>query len=82
MTVGVLLGGLLTGLLSSRWVFLINVPIGLAVLAGTRALVEAPRSRGRLQPVDALTGTGPRMPGTSCPRSSSRTSAWGWASCR
>ena len=58
MTVGVLLGGLLTGLLSWRWVFLINVPIGLAVLVGTRMLAEAPRSGGRLHVVDALTGTG------------------------
>jgi EmrB/QacA subfamily drug resistance transporter len=58
ITVGVLLGGLLTGLLSWRWVFFINVPIGLAVLAGTVALVEGPRHRGRLDTPGALTGTG------------------------
>jgi MFS family permease len=34
ITGGVLLGGLLTGALSWRWVLLINIPIGLAVLAG------------------------------------------------
>jgi EmrB/QacA subfamily drug resistance transporter len=58
ITVGVLLGGVLTGLLSWRAVFFINVPIGLAVLIGTRALVEGQRNAGRLHTADALTGTG------------------------
>ena len=57
MTVGVLLGGVLTGTLGWRWVLLINIPIGLAVLVGTWALVEAPRHPGRLNVLDALTGT-------------------------
>ena len=55
---GVLLGGILTGMLSWRWVFLINVPIVLAVLAGTRALVEGRRNTGRLDAPGAITGTG------------------------
>jgi predicted MFS family arabinose efflux permease len=55
---GVLLGGALTGLLDWRWVFFINVPIGLAVLAGTRVLAEGQRHRSRLDTPGAVTGTG------------------------
>ena len=58
MTVGVLVGGVLTGFLGWRWVFLINVPIGLAVLAGTRVLVEGQRTAGRLDWLDAVSGAG------------------------
>lgn len=43
-SVGVLLGGLLTGALSWHWIFIINVPIGLAVYVLCRALL--PDSRG------------------------------------
>jgi EmrB/QacA subfamily drug resistance transporter len=55
---GVLLGGALTGLLDWRWVFFINIPIGLAVLAGTPALPESGRGRGRLDTPGAVLGTG------------------------
>ncbi|WP_432519150.1 MFS transporter [Kineococcus sp. SYSU DK006] len=55
---GVLLGGLLTGALSWRWVLLINLPIGLVVLAGTRVLREGERGAGRLDTLGALTATG------------------------
>lgn len=58
ITVGVLLGGILTGMLSWRWVFFINIPISLVVLAGTGALVEGQRSRGTLDTPGAVSGTG------------------------
>ncbi|MET8982424.1 MFS transporter [Streptomyces sp. NPDC004539] len=57
-TVGLLLGGTLTDLLDWRWVFFVNIPIGVAVLAGTRTLVEAERHPGRLDIPGAVTGTG------------------------
>jgi EmrB/QacA subfamily drug resistance transporter len=58
MTVGILLGGILTGLLDWRWVFFINIPIGLAVLAGTTTLIEGSRGAGRLDTLDAVSAAG------------------------
>jgi EmrB/QacA subfamily drug resistance transporter len=55
---GVLLGGILTSALSWRWVLLINLPIGLAVLGGTRLLRDAGRTTGRLDVLGAVTATG------------------------
>ncbi|MGW1784817.1 MFS transporter [Streptomyces sp. NPDC002143] len=57
-TAGLLLGGVLTDALDWRWVFFVNIPIGLAVLAGTKTLVEAERHPGRLDVPGAITGTG------------------------
>ena len=39
--VGVLAGGVLTGLLSWHWIFLVNVPIGVAVVIAARAVLPA-----------------------------------------
>ncbi|MCM1943489.1 MFS transporter [Streptomyces sp. G3] len=58
IVVGLLLGGVLTDLLDWRWVFFINIPIGLLVLLGSRALVAADRHRGRVGTVGAVLGTG------------------------
>lgn len=57
-TVGLLLGGVLTDYLSWRWVFFVNVPIGVAVLFGTTVLVEGRRNDGRLDGPGAVLGTG------------------------
>ena len=37
--VGVLAGGVLTGLLSWHWIFLVNVPVGVAVFVAARAVL-------------------------------------------
>ncbi|SEO21867.1 Major Facilitator Superfamily protein [Paracoccus alcaliphilus] len=55
---GLILGGLPTGLLGWRWAFYINIPIGLAVLAGSRTLVEAELHTGRIDLPGAVTSIG------------------------
>ncbi len=59
---GLLLGGVLTSLESWRWVFLINIPIGIIVLAlMARALPPARRRRGKLDLPGGLAATGGLM---------------------
>jgi EmrB/QacA subfamily drug resistance transporter len=51
---GMIIGGVLTDLASWRWVFLINVPVGLAIaMAAPRFVVES-RARGRIPRLDVL----------------------------
>jgi EmrB/QacA subfamily drug resistance transporter len=55
---GLLLGGILTDLVSWRWIFIVNVPIGaLVLLLAPRALNEAETTSGRLDLPGALTVT-------------------------
>jgi EmrB/QacA subfamily drug resistance transporter len=55
---GLIAGGLLTELVSWRWVMFVNVPIGLAVMAaGWMILPETDRRHGRFEPLGAITGT-------------------------
>jgi MFS family permease len=59
-TIGVLMGGLLTDLLSWHWVFLVNIPIGALVYALTLALVpddHAGQKNERLDVAGAITVT-------------------------
>ncbi|UPW06940.1 MFS transporter (plasmid) [Rhodococcus pyridinivorans] len=58
IVIGLVLGGVLTDLLDWRWVFFINVPIGLLVLWGSRTLVTAERHSGRVGSLGAALGTG------------------------
>jgi EmrB/QacA subfamily drug resistance transporter len=50
--VGVLLGGVLTGLFSWHWIFLVNVPIGVAVLALAAKVLPADGSPADRGPLD------------------------------
>ncbi|MET8385428.1 MFS transporter [Streptosporangium canum] len=55
--VGLLLGGALTEYLDWRWVLFVNIPIALAVLAGTGVLVEGERESGKVDLPGAITAT-------------------------
>jgi len=57
-TAGVFLGGLLTDWIDWRWVFFVNVPVGLLVLAATTGVLPAGLARrGSLDVVGALSVT-------------------------
>jgi EmrB/QacA subfamily drug resistance transporter len=51
-TLGVLLGGLLTNQLSWHWIFLVNLPIGIAVYALSVALLPQGRGHPREERID------------------------------
>lgn len=53
-SIGVLAGGLLTDILSWHWVFLVNLPIGIAVVATGLTLLPAVRTGAESRRVDAL----------------------------
>jgi EmrB/QacA subfamily drug resistance transporter len=56
---GLVLGGVLTTYASWRWVFFVNVPIGVLVAAAApRVLTESPRRPGRIDWAGAVTGCG------------------------
>ncbi|KVP10059.1 disulfide bond formation protein DsbA [Burkholderia ubonensis] len=63
-SIGVLLGGLLTSALSWHWIFLVNLPIGIAVYALCAALLprtRAPAASARLDVAGAVTVTASLM---------------------
>lgn len=63
-SIGVLLGGILTDLLSWQWIFLVNLPVGVAVVAlSLRLLPAAPgvAATGRLDIAGAVTVTASLM---------------------
>jgi len=56
--IGLIMGGLLTEVVSWRWVMFVNVPIGLVILAlGRGVLVETEPRNGRFDLLGALTST-------------------------
>ena len=62
-TTGVLLGGVLTDLLSWNWIFLVNIPVGAAVVALSLVLLPAERgpAEGGLDIAGAVTVTASLM---------------------
>jgi EmrB/QacA subfamily drug resistance transporter len=63
-TAGVLLGGVLTDLLNWNWIFLVNIPVGIAVVALSLVLLPAergPAEGGRLDVAGAVTVTASLM---------------------
>jgi EmrB/QacA subfamily drug resistance transporter len=80
--VGLLLGGVLTSALSWRWIFLVNVPVGLLVLLATIRIVpesRAPDSKGAFDAAGATlvtAGLGVFVFGIV------KSEAWGWGSAR
>jgi EmrB/QacA subfamily drug resistance transporter len=57
-SVGLVLGGLVADLVSWRLGFFINVPIGVALIAGTRRFIaETPKRPGRFDVIGAVTST-------------------------
>ena len=63
-SIGVLLGGILTDVLDWHWIFLVNLPIGIAVFALTLVLIPAVRGEapsGRLDVAGAVTITASLM---------------------
>jgi EmrB/QacA subfamily drug resistance transporter len=57
-SIGMLLGGVLTSELSWRWVFYLNLPVGIAVvLLAPRVLAETERHAGRLDVIGAPLAT-------------------------
>ena len=79
---GVLLGGILTDLLSWHWIFLVNVPVGIVVyLLSLRLLpaAPAPAAGGRLDVGGAVTITGALVLAVYAIVNGNE---WGWGSAR
>jgi EmrB/QacA subfamily drug resistance transporter len=63
-SIGVLLGGILTDALDWHWIFLVNIPIGVAVFALTLALIPSARGQtlaGRIDVAGAVSVTAALM---------------------
>ena len=53
-SLGVILGGVLTSLLSWRWVFFVNVPLGLLLMVGAWLLLPSSRPGDGRKPLDLI----------------------------
>jgi EmrB/QacA subfamily drug resistance transporter len=81
-TIGVLLGGVLTDVLSWHWIFLVNIPVGALVFVLSRMLLAPGRGQAGAQRLDvagAVTVTGSLMLAVYAIVNGNQ---WGWASGR
>jgi EmrB/QacA subfamily drug resistance transporter len=80
--IGVLLGGILTDAFDWRWIFYINVPVGIALFGLSLWLLPGSRTRserGRLDVAGAVTATTSL---TLLAYAIANVNTWGWASTR
>ena len=81
-TIGVLLGGVLTDILSWHWIFLVNIPVGITVFALSRVLLSPGRGHAtaeRLDVAGAVTVTASLMLAVYAIVNGNQ---WGWSSAR
>jgi EmrB/QacA subfamily drug resistance transporter len=81
-TIGVLLGGVLTDVLSWHWIFLVNIPVGIAVFALSRMLLAPGGGQAGSQRLDvagAVTVTGSLILAVYAIVNGNQ---WGWTSAR
>jgi EmrB/QacA subfamily drug resistance transporter len=78
--VGLLLGGVLTDLASWQWIFIVNVPVGLAALALTARFVPESRAELKHRTFDFLGATTVTLGLVVLVFAIVKSQAWGWGS--
>jgi EmrB/QacA subfamily drug resistance transporter len=78
--VGVLLGGILTDAFDWRWIFYINVPVGIALFALSLWLLPGSRTRAERRRLDVAGAVTATTSLTLLAYAIANANAWGWAS--